>query len=81
MLLRPLLRNHIVLRKKTKSYNKKAPNGLDKLHLDFSEERKEETSAEHVGVFSQNLRIKAYTLEDILILKINFYLTMALLLE
>ena len=38
------------MKKKTKSYNKKAPNG-----------GKVEMSAEHVVVFSQNLVIKAYT--------------------
>ena len=49
--------------KKTKSYNKKTPNGLEKLYLDFSE-GKVEMSAANVGVFSQNLGITAYTLEN-----------------
>ena len=49
--------------KKAKNYLKKTANDLEKLHPDFSEEGKEETSTGHVGVFWQNLGITAYTLE------------------
>ena len=47
--------------KKTKNYLKKPQNDLEKLHLDFSEERKKERLAGHVSVFCQNL---VYTLEN-----------------
>ena len=50
--------------KKTKNYLQNNPNDLAKLHPDFSEEGTEEMSAGHVGVFFQNLGIKAYTLEN-----------------
>ena len=43
--------------RKTKSYQTKNPNDLEKLHPDFSEEGKEEMPAGHVGVFCQNLGI------------------------
>ena len=55
--------------KKTKNYLKKPQmaNDLEKLHLDFSEEGKEEMPVGHVGVFCQNLGITlAYTLENYL---------------
>ena len=42
---------------KTKDYLKKTPNDLEKLHPDFSEERKERMKAGFVGVFCQNLGI------------------------
>ena len=45
--------------RKTKNCLKKTPNGIEKVHLDFSEERKEEGPAGHVGVFCQNLGITA----------------------
>ena len=45
--------------RKTKNYLKKTPNGIEKVHPDFSEERKEERPAGHVGVFCQNLGITA----------------------
>ena len=41
--------------RKAKSYLKKNPNDLEKLHPDFSEEGKEERPAGHVSVFFQNL--------------------------
>ena len=41
--------------RKTKTYLKKNPNDLEKLHPDFSEEGKEERPAGHVSVFCQNL--------------------------
>ena len=43
--------------RKTKNYLKKTPNGIEKAHPDFSEERKEERPGRHVGVFCQNLEI------------------------
>ena len=58
--------------RKTKSYLKKYPNDLEKLHPDFSEEGKEERPAGHVGVFCQNLGIIAYTLENYSNFKSNF---------
>ena len=57
----PTSKNHMVLWKKTKNYLKKTQNDLEKLHLDFSEERKKERLAGHVSVFCQNL---VYTLEN-----------------
>ena len=57
----PTSKNHMVLWKKTKNYLKKPQNDLEKLHLDFSEERKKERLAGHVSVFCQNL---VYTLEN-----------------
>ena len=58
--------------RKTKSYLKKNPNDLEKLHPDFSEEGKGERPARHVGVFGQNLGITAYTLEHYSNFKSNF---------
>ena len=50
--------------KKTKNYLKKTPTDLEKLHPYFSEEGKEERSAEHVGVFCEDLGITTYTSEN-----------------
>ena len=44
-------------------------------------EGKEEMPVGHVGVFCQNLGITPYTLQIILILKISFYLKMAVFLK
>ena len=45
--------------RKIKNYLKKTPNGVEKVHPDFSGERKEERPAGYVGVFCQNLGITA----------------------
>ena len=45
--------------RKIKNYLKKTPNGIEKVHPDFSEERKEERPGRHVGVFCQNLGMTA----------------------
>ena len=58
--------------RKTKSYLRKNPNGIEKLHPNFSEEGKEKRPAGHVGVFFQNLGITAYTLENYSNFKSNF---------
>ena len=68
-------KNHNFIRK-TKSYLKKNPNDLEKLHPDFPEEGKEERPAGHVGVFCQNVGIKhsiaIATLENYSNFKSNF---------
>ena len=58
--------------RKTKNYLRKNPNGIEKLHPNFSEEGKEKRPAGHVGVFCQNLGITAYTLENYSNFKSNF---------
>ena len=45
--------------RKIKNYLKKTLNGIEKVHPNFSEERKEETPDGHVGVFCQNLGMTA----------------------
>ena len=50
--------------RKTKIYSRNTPNDLEELHPDFWEEAKVERPVEDVGVFSQNLGITAYTLEN-----------------
>ena len=45
--------------RKIKNYLKKTPNDIEKIYPGFSEERKEERPAGHVGVFGQNLSITA----------------------
>ena len=67
--------------RKTKSYLKKSPNDLEKLHPDFSEEGKEERPSGHVGVFCQNLGITAYTLENYSNFKSNFSINNGSILE
>ena len=63
------------------NYLNKTPNDLGKIHSYFSRQGKEEMSVGQVSVFCENTGIAAYTLEKIiLILKINFYLTMAVFL-
>ena len=72
-------KTHNFLRK-TKNYLKKNPNDLAKLHPDFSQEEKEKCDG-HVGAFSQNLGITAYTLENYSYFKSKFYLTMVVFLK
>ena len=67
--------------RKIKSYLKKNPNDLEKLNPDFSEEVKEERPAGHVGVFSQNLGITAYVLENYSNFKSNFSFNNGTILE
>ena len=50
--------------KKTKNYLQKTPNDLERLHPDFSEEGENKKASGHVGIFCQNLGIKADTLES-----------------
>ena len=45
--------------RETKKLSKKYPNGIEKMHPDFSEEGKGERPAGQVGVFCQNLGIIA----------------------
>ena len=45
--------------RKIKNYLKKTPNGIERVHPDFSEERKEVRPAGHVCIFCQNLVITA----------------------
>ena len=67
--------------KKTKNYLKKNPNDIEKLHPDFSEERKGEISAGHVGVSFQNLGFTAYTLENYSYVKNKFVFKSGSILE
>ena len=45
--------------RKIKNYLKETLNGIEKVHPDFSEERKKERLGGHVGVFCQNLGMTA----------------------
>ena len=65
---------------KTRNYLKN-PNDLQKLHPDFSEERKEEMPTGYVGVFCQNLGIIAYTLENYSNFKNKFLINKSSFLE
>ena len=67
--------------RKTKKYQKKPPNYLEKLHPDFSEEGKEERQLV-IWVFSAKIQVSQHILEKIIpILKVHFYLTMRLFLK
>ena len=62
--------------RKTNNYLKETKITFEKLHLDFSEELKEEKPAGNVGIFCQNLAITVYsyfqTLENFSNFKNNF---------
>ena len=67
--------------RKIKNYLKKTPNGIEKVHPDFSEERKEERPAGHVGVFFAKIKVSqhSYTLQNYSNFKSNFHLTIGVL--
>ena len=67
--------------RKIKNYLKKTPNGIEKVHPDFSEERKEERPAGHVGVFLSKSRYHSIAIlyKIIPIIKVTFHLTIGFL--